>query len=57
MRKKIQRSMVLVITVTMLISYLLLTVVVYHQSVSIIEDEIRQEADYICKALEISGEE
>ena len=56
MRKKIQQSMILVITTTLLIAYAITTFVVYRQTISIIEDEIRQEADYICAAIDISGE-
>ena len=56
MRKKIQQSMILVITKTLLIAYAITTFVVYRQTISIIEDEIRQEADYICAAIDISGE-
>lgn len=55
MRQKIQKSMAFVITITLMISYLLLTVVIYRQSVTIVEGEIQQEADYICQAIEISG--
>ncbi len=55
MRRKIQRSMVFVIVATLLISYVLLTVVFYQRTVEIVEEETRQEADYICKAIEISG--
>ena len=56
MRRKIQRSMILVITTTLLITYAITTFVVYRQTISLMEDEIRQEADYICAAVGISGE-
>lgn len=55
MRQRIQRSMAFVITITLMISYIMLTVIIYRQSVTIVEGEIQQEADYICQALEISG--
>lgn len=55
MRRKIQRSMMLVITTTLLISYGIMSLVVYQQTIDIMEDEIRQEADYIIQAIEISG--
>lgn len=55
MRRKIQRSMMLVITTTLLISYGIMSLVVYRQTIDIMEDEIRQEADYIIEAIEISG--
>lgn len=55
MRRKIQRSMMLVLTTTLLISYGIMSLVVYRQTIDIMEDEIRQEADYIIQAIEISG--
>ncbi len=55
MRLKIQKSMILVISTTLVISYVLLTAIVYRQTVNIMEDEIKQEADYICAAIDISG--
>ena len=44
MRKKIQSSMILVITLTMLIAYGITTLVVYRQTIRIMEGEVRQEA-------------
>ena len=55
MRQKIQRSMVIVIAITLGITYVLLTAIIYSRTVRLMEAEIRQEADYICKAVEISG--
>lgn len=55
MRKKIQKSMILVIATTLLISYAIMTFVVYRQTVGLLEEETRQEADYIRAAVEISG--
>lgn len=54
MRKKIQSSMILVITLTMLIAYAITTLVVYRQTIHIMEGEVRQEADYINVALDTS---
>ena len=48
MRRKIQRSMILVIAATLLVSMALLTFVVYRQNVGLMEEEARQEAGYIC---------
>lgn len=56
MRKKIQRSMILVIATTLFITYAITTFVIYRQTMGIMEDEIRQEADYIIAAVKISGE-
>lgn len=55
MRRKIQRSMILVIAVTLVLSYAILSLVIYHQAVEAAEDEIRQETDYISAAIYISG--
>ena len=52
----IQSSMILVITLTMLIAYAITTLVVYRQTIHIMEGEVRQEADYINVALDTSGE-
>ena len=55
MRKKIQRSMVMVLAVTLLLSYIILTLLLYNQNLSILESEVRQEAKYIRAAVNISG--
>ena len=55
MRRKIQRSMILVIAATLLVSMALLTFVVYRQNVGLMEEEARQEAGYICAAIEACG--
>ena len=55
MRQRIQNSMILIITLTLLISYLITTLAVYRQTLSTVKDEIGQEADYIRAATQISG--
>ena len=55
LRSKIQNSMIMVITVTLLVAYAMTTLVIYKQNVNIMEQETRQEAGYIVKAIEISG--
>lgn len=55
MKAKIQRSMLLVLFVTILIFYALLTVVMYRQNMSLLKAEVDQEAHYIRTAIEISG--
>lgn len=55
MRARIQKSMVLVLSVTLLISYLVLTAVVYNQNLDLLKREVRQEARYIKTAVNISG--
>ena len=53
MRKKIQRSMVMVLAVTLLLSYIILT----NRNLDTLEAEVRQEAKYIQAAINISGAE
>ena len=55
MRAKIQRSMVFIFSVTLLISYMILTMVVYNQTLSILETDMKQEAQYIGRAINTSG--
>ena len=55
LRSKIQHSMIMVITVTLLAAYAMTTLVIYRQNVNLMEQETRQEAGYIVKAIEISG--
>lgn len=55
MRKKIQRSMVMVLAVTLLLSYIILTLIIYNRNLSTLESEVRQEARYIQAAINISG--
>ena len=55
MRKKIQRSMVMVLAVTLLLSYIILTLITYNTNLSTLESEVRQEAKYIQAAINISG--
>ncbi len=57
MRSKIQRSMILVLCITLVISYLLLTVAVYNQTFQNLQAEVEQEARYIKGAIDISGTE
>ena len=57
MRKKIQRSMVMVLAVTLLLSYIILTLITYNRNLDTLETEVRQEAKYIQAAINISGAE
>lgn len=57
MRKKIQRSMVMVLFITLLLSYAILTVIMYNRNLVLLESEVRQEARYIRTAVNISGSE
>ena len=57
MRNRIQKSMVFVLTMSLLISYILVTIVIYRQTLNIRRGELVQEAEYIRAAINISGEE
>lgn len=57
MRVKIRRSMTLILGITLLASYALLSVFFYRQNMDMLRAEIRQEAHYICEAVRISGPE
>ena len=57
MKNKIQRSMILIVTLALLCSYSLMTIVIYRQTLGIMETELAQEADYIRTAIRISGEQ
>ena len=55
MKAKIQRSMLLVLLVTILIYYGLLTLVMYQKNLTLLKEEVNQEARYIRTAVDISG--
>lgn len=54
MKAKIQRSMLLVLFVTILIFYGLLTLVMYQKNLTLLKEEVNQEARYIRTAVDIS---
>ena len=56
MKQKIRKSMALVIATTLIISYALIIISVYQQTVGMLEDEIEQEADYISASIHVSGD-
>lgn len=55
MKAKIRRSMVLILGITLLVSYGLLSVLFYKQNLDMLRSEVRQEARYICEAVELGG--
>lgn len=55
LRTNILKSMILIMTITLAVAYAMTTLVVYQQNVRLMEEETRQEADYIKAAIEISG--
>lgn len=57
MRLKIQKSMMVILAVTLVLFYVILSVILYNQNLSILRAEVRQEAKYICTAVNISGTE
>lgn len=55
MRMKIQKSMMVILAVTLVLFYVILSVILYNQNLSVLRAEVRQEAKYICTAVNISG--
>lgn len=55
MRSKIQKSMILVLFVTLLVSYGIMTGIIYQRNLNLLKGEVRQEARYIRTAINISG--
>ncbi len=49
--------MVMVLSVTLLLSYIILTLIIYSRNMSMLESEVKQEARYIQAAINISGPE
>lgn len=57
LRNKIQKSMIAIIAITLIITHAMTTFVVYRQTISVMEEEIRQEAAYIETAIDVAGYE
>ena len=57
MRLKMQKSMMVILAVTLVLFYVILSVILYNQNMSILRAEVKQEAKYICTAVNISGTE
>ena len=55
MRAKIQKSMLLVLCITLLTTFSLLIAATYVHSLNNMKDELKQEAVYIQTAIDISG--
>ena len=56
MKSRIQRSMVLILSVTLIVFYAIFSVILYNRNLDILESEVQQEAKYIQSAIDISGE-
>lgn len=57
MRIRIQRTLVLILSITLMVSYILFSVIVYQQNLNILKSDVRQEAYYICTALDTAGDQ
>ncbi|HIY30051.1 MAG TPA: two-component sensor histidine kinase [Candidatus Mediterraneibacter avicola] len=55
MRKRIQRSMMLILAVTLVLFYAIISVILYNRNLDLLKSEVKQEAEYICTAVNISG--
>lgn len=56
MKNRMRKSMYLVVFLTLAISYCLMTVIVYRQTLDNVKTELQQEANYIAISLELTGE-
>lgn len=57
MKRKIQKSMTVILAVTFVLFYVILSIVLYNRNVSLLRSEMKQEAKYICAAINITGSE
>ncbi len=55
MRSRIQRSMVLILSITLIVFYAIFSIILYNRNLEILEAEVQQEAKYIQRAIDISG--
>ena len=56
MKNRIRKSMYLVVFLSLALSYVLMTFMVYRQTLENVKTELKQEASYIAISLELSGE-
>ena len=56
-RWKMQKSMMVILAVTLVLSYAILSVILYNRNLSLLQAELTQEAKYIRTAINISGTE
>ena len=57
MKQKIQKSMMLILLVTLFPFYVIMTVILYNQNLGILEKEVQQEAAYLSSGVDVAGEE
>ena len=55
MKKKIQRSMMVILLITFVLFYVILALILYNRNLNVLQAEVRQEARYIQTAVNISG--
>ena len=55
MRKRIQKSMMLILAVTLVLFYAIISIILYNRNLELLKNEVRQEAEYIRTAVNISG--
>lgn len=55
MMRKIQKSMMVILAVTLVLFYVILSVILYNHNLSLLQSELRQEAKYICAAINVAG--
>lgn len=55
MRKRIQRSMILILLLTLIPFYIIMSLALYYKNMSLLEKEVRQEGKYISCAINMSG--
>lgn len=53
-KRKIQKSMTVILTVTLILSYMILSVILYNRNMSLLQTEVKQEAAYIREAINLS---
>lgn len=56
MRIKMQKAMELILITTLLLSYILVTGIAYYQTMHLLQNEVKQEAEYIQTAVNLFGE-
>ena len=57
MEQKIQKSMMVILAVTLVLFYAILSVILYNENLSLLRSEVRQEARYIRIAINLAGAE
>ena len=55
MKKKIQRSMMIILLITFVLFYAILALILYNRNLNVLQGEVRQEARYIQTAVNMSG--